>query len=445
MTESLLAQEGSVAWRLAASLLVVMLNAFFVTIEFAMVKARPLRMARLAAEGSRSAAAVSRILERLSYYLSSCQLGITVTSLVLGWLAEPAVAALLIGIAGRLGVPALDGPLIHALALGISLGLITIAHMTVGEQVPKLIAIQKAEAASMLFAYPFLAFTVIFRPIIWVISTISATMVRIVGFSSNIEPEGPMEVDELKAIFRASSRAGHITERQGMIGDRVLGLVKREVRHIMVPRVEVIYLSTSKSTEENLATVRSHGHSRFPLCEPDLDSVKGIVHARDLLGVFIRGGSPDLDGLVRSVLSVPDTMPLSRFIVQLQRAQVHCAVVVDEHGTNAGLAFLEDALEEIVGPIPDEFDRMESRVSRNSVGVIEMAGSVSLPQAAETLELDLGDEHDTIGGFVVATLGRLPNSGDTIDAPPYRVTILKTVRGRVARLKFEPVRAPGGS
>jgi putative hemolysin len=119
--------------------------------------------------------------------------------------------------------------------------------------------------------------------------------------------------------------------------------------------------------------------------------------------------------------------------------------VVDEHGTNAGLAFLEDALEEIVGPIPDEFDRMESRVSRNSVGVIEMAGSVSLPQAAETLELDLGDEHDTIGGFVVATLGRLPNSGDTIDAPPYRVTILKTVRGRVARLKFEPVRAPGGS
>lgn len=445
MTASLVSPEGPVGWRLAASFLAVVANGYFVLIEFALVKARPARIARMAAEGRRGAAAVSGILERLDYYLSSCQLGITVASLVLGWLAEPAVAALLLRGAGAAGIQAVEGPVLHSLALALSLSVITVFHMTIGEQVPKIMAIQKAESAARLLALPLLAFTFVFRPLIWVINAISSAMLRLAGFSASIGHEGPMEVEELRAIFRASSRAGHITQRQEAIGERVLGLVKREVRHVMVPRGEIAYLSTARKLEENLETVRVHGHSRFPLGDPGLDTVRGVVHARDLLGVLIRKEIPDLARLARSVPSVPDTMPLSRFIVQLQRLQVHCATVADEHGTAVGLAFLEDALEEIVGPIPDEFDRLDPRVSRDPAGVIEMTGSVSLPEAAETVDLDLGDEHDTIGGYVVASLGRMPNAGDVVEIPPYKVTILKVARGRVARLKFESTAGDGQS
>lgn len=425
------------AWRLIASVVVVMVNAFFVSVEFAIVKARPTRIARLAEEGRPGARPAARVLARLDYYLSACQLGVTAASLVLGWLAEPAVAALLIRAGHAAGIGLGDGTFVHTIAFVVSLAVITVLHMTIGEQAPKMMAIQKAEAAAMLFAWPLIGFATVFRPFIWIINAIAVSLLRLAGLSGDIGREGSPDVDDLRALFRASSKAGLITERQEAFGGRVLGLVKREVRHIMVPRGEVAYLTTSESAEKNLDTVHRHGHSRFPLCDPDFDSVIGIVHTRDLLGGFIGKRPLDLKAIARPVVNVPDTQPLSRFIVQLQRAQVHCAVVLDEHGIHVGLAFLEDALEEIVGPIPDEFDRMEPRISRPSEGVIEMAGGVSLPEAAETLDLDLGDEHDTIGGYVVAALGRMPAAGDSIELPDFKVSILKMVRGRVARLRFE--------
>jgi len=435
--ETLLGEASSQTWRIVASVVAVVANAYFVAVEFAIVKARPTRIARLVEEGRHGAGAASRILERLDYYLSACQLGVTVASLVLGWLAEPAVAVLLLRGADAAGLALQEGPLVHALAFGASLAMITVLHMTVGEQVPKVIVLQKPEQAAILLAYPLVGFTFVFRPLIWTINTVAGALVRLAGFSSTIEQEGTHDVDELRAIFRASSRAGLITERQEAMGGRVLGLMKREVRHIMVPRVEIAYLTKSQPLEANLEVVRRNGHSRYPLCDPDMDSVVGIVHVRDVLNRMIAREEPDIAAIVRGVVTVPDTQPLSRFIVQLQHAQVHCAVVVDEHGINVGLAFLEDALEEIVGPIPDEFDRMTPLILRPSPSVIEMAGAVSLPEAAETLEVDLGGEHDTIGGWVVASLGRIPSAGDVLELPDYRVSILKVVRGRVARLRFE--------
>jgi CBS domain containing-hemolysin-like protein len=444
MTETFPGAASDQAWRLIASLAAVLGNAYFVAAEFALVRSRPTRIARLVDEGRRGAGEVSRILERLDYYLSACQLGNTLSSLVIGWLAEPTVAALLLRGAVAAGLPLQEGPLTHALAFGLSLAVITVLHMTIGEQSPKFMAIQKAEEAALLLVYPLLAFAVVFRPLIWVINGATTAIVRLAGFSSSLTPEGTHDVEELRAIFRASSKAGLITERQEAMGGRVLGLMKREVRHIMVPRGEIASMTKSRTLEENLEVVRRNGHSRYPLCDPDFDSVVGMVHVRDVLYRMIAGERPDLTTLVRAVATVPDTQPLSRFIVQLQRAQVHCAVVVDEHGINVGLAFLEDALEEIVGPIPDEFDKMDPRISRPTANVIEMAGAVSLPEAAETLDLDLGDEHDTIGGYVVAALGRIPAAGDSVDLPDYKISILKVVRGRVARLRFEAKQEPAG-
>jgi len=441
-SESEAAQELYLGWRLGAGAVFIALNGFFVAAEFAMVRARATRIERMAEAGNRAARAAQHLLTHLDHYLSACQLGITATSIAMGWLVEPAVAAILIRTASALGWVVEETALVHGVAFGLALLLITLIHMVIGEQAPKVLALRRAEAASLVIAYPLRAYAAVFRPIIWLINTVSNALVRLAGVSESAAHDSSYDAEELREILKAASRAGHISVRQEMFGENVLGLMKREVRHLLVPRVEAVFLSMENTLEENLAIIRQSGHSRFPLCEPDLDAVRGIVHSKDVFAAILDKKEIDLLRIARPPVTVPDTQPVSRFILQLQAQQAHCAVVVDEHGTTVGLAFLEDALEEIVGPIYDEFDLRKPRVSRPEPGIIEMAGNVSLPVAAETLDEDLGEETDTIGGFVVASLGRLPSVGDTLEIAPWKVTVMKLERGRIARLRFESAAAP---
>ena len=185
------------------------------------------------------------------------------------------------------------------------------------------------------------------------------------------------------------------------------------------------------------------GHSRFPLCEHGLDTVVGMVHSKEILAAVAAGQKPDLRALARKPQYVSDTQPLSRFILQLQRSGTHSCVVVDEHGTAIGLAFLEDAIEEIVGPIRDEFDEAPSEVTRLDSGAVELPGSTPLPEALLLLDIEsVDDESDTIGGYVVAQLGRLARKGDSIDVDRYRVSVLQVAQRRIARLRFEPIDPP---
>jgi CBS domain containing-hemolysin-like protein len=199
------------------------------------------------------------------------------------------------------------------------------------------------------------------------------------------------------------------------MAQNIFAMIELEVRHILVPRVDVALLSLERPLEENLRILQESGHSRFPLCEVGLDTVVGFIHAKEVLAAAALGQEINLRSLARRPLFVPDTQPLARLIAQMQRTRNHCAVVVDEHGTAVGLAFLEDALEEIVGPIADEFDE-PAEVVRSAEGeAFELPGSLALPEAAQILGTDdLGDESDTIGGFLVAQLGRLPRPGDEL-------------------------------
>ncbi|MDH3214653.1 MAG: CBS domain-containing protein, partial [Myxococcales bacterium] len=220
----------------------------------------------------------------------------------------------------------------------------------------------------------------------------------------------------------------------------VFAMIDLEVRHILVPRVDVDYLSLQQAPEESLRIVRESGHSRFPLCEVGLDSVIGLVHAKEVLGKAAAGQAVDLRALARRPLFVPDTQPLARLIARMQRSRNHCAVVVDEHGTAVGLAFLEDAIEEILGPIGDEFDEPEATVRSAGGDVLELPGSLALPEAAERLGADdLGDESDTIGGHVVACLGRLARPGDELPIGRYRLTVEEVKRRRIVRLHATPL------
>jgi CBS domain containing-hemolysin-like protein len=426
-------------WRLAVTLVFLLLNGFFVSAEFALVKVRVTRLDAMAAEGIGRASVASHIHARLNHYLSACQLGITISSLVLGWLAEPAVAELLLAGAAGLGLAAsAEAAWVHGVALALALSIVTILHMVIGEQAPKILAINRAESISLRVAYPLRGFAVTFGPFIWLVNGLSNALLRALGMSPEEIRESSHTVDELRGVLAASAQAGHITQRQQELAENILGIVGLETRHILLPRIEVRTLSLARSLEENMQTVRESGHSRFPLCERDMDNILGIVHAKDVLGALADGAPVDLKTLARTALFVPDTMPLSRMILTLQRGHSHCAVVLDEHGTTIGLAFLEDALEEIVGPIHDEFDVEERRIQEVSPGVLEVAGSLALPEAAAFLGVAIaGSESDTIGGHVTALLGRLPQEGDELALGAYRVRVLEVARRRVARLRFE--------
>jgi CBS domain containing-hemolysin-like protein len=430
----------TVLLKLAATAIFIGLNGFFVAAEFALVKARSTRIEALVEQGSRRASTVQHILKHLDLYLSACQLGITIASLILGWLAEPAVATLIFLGAEALGFEVADSHGFHLFSLGVALTLITILHVIVGEQVPKIWAIRRPETTSLALSLPLRAFTLVLQPLIAFINKLSNLMLRMFGLQAEGEHDTVHDIEELRAILRAASHAGRISPRQLTFGDNILGLVNLRVRHIMLPRVDVAHISTQQSPEENLAVIRKSRHSRFPVADPDLDSVAGIVHAKDILGALLDDKSaPDLAKLARPIPSVPDTLLLSGLIRNLQGERTHCAMVVDEHGTTVGMVFLEDALEEIVGPLHDEFDDATPSVEQISDSLVEISGSMALPEAAKHLDLDLGTEADTVAGFVVSLFGSIPEVGEQIEAPPYRISIVARSKQRISRVRFERI------
>lgn len=424
-----------IALPLTLTVLFVAINGFFVGTEFALVKARKSRLMALAKGGNRSAKLAVHILDHLDLYLSGCQLGITVASLILGWLAEPAVARLLLMIFEAVGLH-LPESLAHIIALGVALTVVTMLHMVFGEQAPKILAIHKANQATLATVYPLYFFVLFFRPLIWLINVMSNAVLRLIGVHAGASEEVTHDVEEIRTILVKSAEEGYLTKRQRVLAQNILGLADLQVRHIVVPRMEVTLLSLKSSREENLEVLRKSAHSRFPLCEDGLDTALRIVHTKDILTELLDEREPELRNLGREVSFVPETLQLSRFIVDMQSSRRGCAIVVDEHGTAVGVAFLEDALEEIVGPIADEFDHEETVPENPEPGVFVFPGSTPLPEAKIILDLDKLEGTDTIGGYVVALLKRLPREGDVVAIGDYEATVEAVAHRGVARVRF---------
>jgi len=436
-----------IAWRLSVTLFFVALNGFFVAAEFALVKVRESRIAQRVREGARGAATVQHILQHLDRYLSACQLGITLASLVLGALGEPAVSVLLLAAARAAGLPVEEGSgWVSVVSIGLAFAVITTLHMTVGEQAPKIWALRRSEGTALATGPTLRAFTFLFGPFISGLHRLSNLLLRMVGLPLDHGHDEVLEAEEIRSALALSAGAGKISEQQLTIGENVLRLIDLEVRHIVVPRIEVEFVSLEHGVDESLAQLRASGHSRYPICERGLDSVVGMIHAKDVLDATIRGEAPDLRALAREPVFVADTMPLYGFLRELQQARQHCAVVLDERGTAIGLAFREDALEEIVGPLGDEFDVEETRWVEQPDGSVEVHGAVALPEVDDRLELELPAEaradEDTIGGCVTARLGRLARRGDRLRIGRFDVTVLDASRHRVQRLRLSPRPAP---
>lgn len=427
-----------VAWRLGATVFFVVLNGFFVAAEFALVKVRAARIHELAQRGGAAARRVKHILEHLDLYLSSCQLGITLSSLVLGALGEPAVSRLLLAGASAAGLSVDAGSRwVPLISIAIAFAIITILHMTVGEQAPKMWALRRPEQVSLGSSAILRGFTFLFRPFIGMINAVSNWMLKVVGLPSAGHGAEVPTVEELRSILSLSANAGHLSDKGFEIAQNVFRMAELEVRHIMVPRVDAEFLSLADDPKHQLETLRKSSHSRFPVCERDLDSIVGFVHGKDVLEALLTSTTVDLEALARKPLFVPDTMSLSNLLLEMQTSRVHLGAVLDEHGTVVGLSFREDALEEIVGPLGDEFDEDVPEFRQLSPGVWEARGSIAFPDLCANLEVTAHDEgEETAAGYVTARLGRFPVEGDTVMLGRYELLVKEMGRQRITRIRI---------
>jgi CBS domain containing-hemolysin-like protein len=408
----------------------VLLNGFFVTAEFSLVKLRATQIERIAKRPDPSAKATVAISQRLDRYLSATQLGITLASLGLGSVAEPSVAAALEGIASHLALsPATLNRVAHAVAFTALTG----AHIIFGELLPKLIAISSAERIALTVSRPLRAFYWISLPALVVLNGLSTLLLKAMGFPSLHDAEGAFSEEEILGVLGNAYARGRLSDAKRLLLERVMQFSDRTARQVMVPRLDVLSLDAELSIDEAIARAKAGGFTRYPLVEDgDLDKVLGYVNLKDLAFADRRPAS--LRAIMRDAIVVPETLSLFDLMRDMQRRQTPLAIVVDEYGGTSGIATLEDVLEEIVGEIRDEHDEEAPRVEVRANGAVSADGLATLNDLRAN-GIELRDvESDTIGGAVLEALGRLARPGDQVDLGEYRVRVDGVRRRRVARV-----------
>jgi CBS domain containing-hemolysin-like protein len=415
----------------------VFLNAFFVTAEFAIVKVRATRIEERLREGVRGAAATQSILRNLDAYLSVTQLGITLASLGLGWIGEPAFATLIAPLFTALGV--WSAAVVHSISVTLAFAAITFLHIVLGELAPKYLAIQRPEAVALAVAVPLLAFRRMLYPALWLLNSSSNAFLRLIGINRAANSELVHSEEELRLLLAESHRTGALSSSKRKLLENIFDYTHRSAKHIMVPRAEIVYLTLRKSLAENFDIIRSNQHTRYPLCETDIDHVVGMLHTKDLFqpAEGVRDVR-DLLRMKREILFVPETRPLELLQRDFQQRRVHMALVVDEYGGTSGLVTLEDILEEIVGEIQDEFDAEPPKMEATGDGYV-VDGLVLIDEIGDRLEIEIPEhESNTLGGFVIARLGRIARVGDVVRLNGYDIKVVEMKGRRVSKLLLTP-------
>ncbi|MFC4408132.1 hemolysin family protein [Haloarchaeobius iranensis] len=426
------------AARVLAALFLVALNGFFVASEFAFVRVRSTSVEQLAEEGLAGSAALEGVMANLDDYLAATQLGITLASLGLGWIGEPAVAALIEPVLD----PFLSGDLIHLVAFALGFSIITFLHVVFGELAPKTIAIADAERVSLLLAPPMAASYYLFKPGIVVFNGAANAFTRLLGVPPVSETDETMEEREIRRVLMRSGEEGHVEMAEVDMIERVFDLDDTTVREVMVPRPDVVSIHADVPLSELRATVLDAEHTRYPVVDAeDPDQVVGYVDVKDLL----RATESDLESatagdLARDVIVVPETTTVNDLLLQFREEQRQMAVVIDEWGVLEGIATVEDVVEAIVGDLRDEFDAeiREHSISRQDDGSYDADGSVTLSDVNEELGTAFeSDGFETLGGFVLEHLDRLPEVGDSVDAGDYTIEVTGVDGARISTLRIE--------
>lgn len=426
-------------WDIALITALVAANGFFVAAEFALVKVRQSEIETLAQEGSRVGQITDRILKRLDAYLSACQLGITLASLALGWYGEVQVAAMMEPVVIAMGLPVESA---HFIALPLAFAVITFLHITAGEQVPKMLAIQQSQRIALYISAPLMGFYKVFQPFIWLLNASSNLMLRLAGVPLISDHDDAATETELRVMFMNAAAGGHVSRRETLLMENVLDLEEKPARRYMTPRQEIVYLNRTDSMEEKLKVAVESGHTRFPLCDEDLDNILGIVHVKDMFHTLHNKSElTALAELARDPLFLPETIRLDVLLMEFQRRQTVISVLVDEYGVVSGMITLENVIEQVVGPIQDEFDSETPQMIRKGIHRYEAEASCPVERVVDGIQFEEPEDNtaDTVGGVLIGVMGHIPQEGESVVIGRHRLTVLEAEPRRVLRILIEKV------
>ncbi len=434
---------------LGAAGLLVIANAFFVAIEFALVKVRPTQLEAMVAEDRAGAKLALMMRKNLDTWLSASQVGITLASLALGRVGEPAFSRLIEPLLLKVA-PAgeFSQQIAKTIGIVIAFGIITFLHIVVGEQVPKTLAIAQSERVAMTLAWPMRAFHWLAYPMIWLLNKGTRAVLRLFGLrgSSEGDHSEALGEDELRLVFTSSAQAGAIGEARAELLERALSMLEKTARQVLVPRSQMKVLDLDWSLDENLTAAYTAGHTWLVVIRGSLDRVEGLVNVKDLLFLRAKGELKSIAQVQRPVIFVPENVTLEQLLAEFKRRNKQVAVVVDEHGGTSGLVTLADVVAELVGNVA-EVGRKVEPVKALPGGKLELPGTAQLDDLEHTLEIEFDVDKSqitTIAGYLMAKLGRVPNVGDSWVHEPFKIVTVKVDGPRVQTVRIEP-RVPSPS
>ncbi|WP_426493011.1 hemolysin family protein [Hymenobacter sp. 102] len=415
------------------TVLLVLLNGFFVAAEFALVKVRASQIDLRAQHGDKLARETQKILHNLNAYLSACQLGITVASLLLGWIGESVAEKVISGALGLLNLT-LDPEWMHWVSIGLSFTFITTLHIVIGEQAPKVLALQRSEMVSLAVAWPLKIVYWVLRPFIWLLDRLSNLVLSLFGVHA-IHGEVAHTSEEIRVLLDQSKQSGEIQDSEHELIENVFEFNDRMVKQIMVPRTKLSAIDVNTPQDAVLETVYNEGFSRIPVYEGNIDNIVGVLYVKDLLQIIRRQEPIEVARIMRPAYFVPETKKINRLMRQFQRKHMHMAIVSDEFGGVSGIVTMEDIVEELVGEIQDEYDNEVPVVEKVAENEYRVDTATPISDANEYLPYPLpeGDDYESVGGLLNVLYGNIPEVGDVAVLDNYEFRVLKR-SGRAVEL-----------
>ncbi|WP_093228695.1 hemolysin family protein [Thermoflavimicrobium dichotomicum] len=428
--------EFRILFDIVLIIFLVFLNGFFVASEFAIVKVRSTRIAQLTEQGNVRAQTAQKLILNLDAYLSATQLGITLASLGLGYVGEPALAKILEPVLHFFHLPS---TLVHVLSFSFAFAFITFLHIVLGEMAPKSIAIRQAETTTLWIARPLHFFFVLFKPAIWILNRSANFILKMFGVKLEPDHQQAHTEEEIRMLVEQSHRSGIIDQTELSLLDNIFDFTDRVGREVMVPRIKMVCLYAHEPFAKNLEVINETHYTRFPLCGRDKDDILGIVHIRDIYEKLAMGKVPDLQEIVRPAVLVPETMEIKDILRTLQKHRTEMAIVVDEYGGTSGLVTMEDIIEEIVGEIQDEFDD-ERPFFQQKGNETSIDARLLIEEVNDFFQLDIEDENnDTIGGWIFSQLQAVPKVGAEVSYKNYLFIVQEMDQRSITRILVKPI------
>jgi CBS domain containing-hemolysin-like protein len=424
------------------TVLLVLLNGFFVAAEFALVKIRGSQLEIVASSGNRRAKLALDIVKNLDSYLSACQLGITIASLALGSVGEPMVEDIVKIIFGKLGLD-IHIHVVETISYILSLGILTTLHVVFGEQAPKMMALQSAEKVTLAVSYPMRFFYTIFGPVVWLLNSLSNVVLKSLGIYQNSHHD-QHTAEELALLIDQGKATGAIEEGEHEIIKNAFGFDQIMARQIMVPRPKINGIDIDTPVEEVIVQIINEGYSRMPVYQDNIDNIEGIVYTKDLLRLMNKKEKIEFKDAMRPAYFVPETKKISDLLRDLQKKRMHMAIITDEYGGVSGIVTIEDIIEEIVGEIQDEHDDEAPIVEKTALKEYVVNALSSIIDVNEHLPEPLpeADEYETVAGYISMIFGKIPDLDDTIETKHYRISIIKKSKQMVQVVKLNLLDEP---